>query len=138
MRIPNSSLPIVKKNNKLFVYSLIRKTYLLLTPEEWVRQQIVHYLHHHCGISLARMNEEVTIPHTQKRMDLILFDKNTGTPFVIVECKHPEANLLPSHLVQLVEYASHLHPQYLWLTNFHQHYFWDYTKKTLCSPPNFR
>lgn len=137
MKIPKASLPIVKKNNKLFVYSLIRKTYLLLTPEEWVRQQIVHYLHKHRGISLARMNEEVGIPSTQKRLDLIVFEKNTGKPLVIVECKHPELELRSPHLLQLVEYSSLLQPRYLWLSNFHQNFFWDYEKKETCSFPNF-
>jgi hypothetical protein len=108
--------------------------YLPLTPEEWVRQQVVHYLHHHWGISLERMNEEVVIPHSSKRADLLVFDSETGGVFLLVECKHPESQLEMAHLLQLVDYASRLQPQYLWLTNFFQNYIWDFRTRKMRSP----
>jgi hypothetical protein len=86
---PALNLPPTKlklKTNQ--VWDRLRKKYVLLTPEEWVRQHFIAYLIEHLGYPEGRMASEYTVDYNgmKKRCDVVAFDENLQ-PFLIVECK---------------------------------------------------
>ena len=78
---------IKRDKDKFFIYDLVRKTWLLLTPEEWVRQHWVHYFHLKKGRNLSSLilEKKLELNGTTKRIDLLVTEKTI--PKVLVECK---------------------------------------------------
>gem|GEM_PF-166035 len=84
--IPN--LRLKKDGGKEYVWDPTRQRYLVLQPEEFVRQLLIQYLKSEHAIPISRMRSEygIELHRTKKRCDLIVFDKN-GRPFLLAECK---------------------------------------------------
>lgn len=106
------------KDNKLFVFDTIRKKWLLLTPEEWVRQHVVNYLieEKKYPLSLISLEKEIDLNGTKKRYDIVVYSKQL-TPEIIIECKAPEIKLSESVLEQALRYNLILHVNYVFITN---------------------
>lgn len=103
---------------KKYIFDEIRKKYILLTPEEWVRQHIVHHLIYDLNYNKNRiaLEKEFTVNHLKKRFDILVYDKNMEV-FMIIECKAPEIKIDQKVLKQIFNYNIKFNAQYLVLTN---------------------
>lgn len=106
------------EKQQLFVFDVIRKKWLILTPEEWVRQHVVNYLitEKNYPTSLISLEKEVILNGTKKRYDIVVFDKQMQ-PVIIVECKAPEIPLTEQVLEQALRYDLVLNGQFILITN---------------------
>ncbi len=103
------------------LWGRVRKKWLILTPEEVVRQCVLHYLIEEKMYSNRLIAVEKTIQYykVKKRYDIVVFD-NAMTPLILVECKSPDVRLDHKSFYQIQSYDSVIHGQHLWLTNGHQ------------------
>ena len=106
-----------------YIFCPIRKKWLVLTPEEWVRQNVIQFLVHDLNFSLTAINSEivVNINGLKKRADLIVFKKEK--PFLIVECKAPQVEITQITFDQIARYNLQLDADYLMVTNGLNHYY---------------
>ena len=123
LNLPKTSLKITKQGGRLAVLDVLRKRYVSLTPEEWVRQHFVSFLLLHKGFPAARMANEVGISlnHTAKRCDTVVYDR-TLRPRVIVEYKAPTVNITQQVFDQICRYNMVLQVDYLIVSNGLAHY----------------
>ena len=114
-----------RKGLIVHVSCLIRKTNLVLTPEEWVRQHVISGFQK-AGISLGKITVENGTKYGSrvKRTDIIVVD-SFGAPLVIVECKAPHIPLTNDTFLQWSSYQKGIQAKYGLLTNGIQHYFID-------------
>lgn len=105
-------------DSKQVIFDIARKKWVALTPEEWVRQHILHYLIHDKKYpqSLIAVERGIELNGIQKRFDLVVFT-NSGKPKMIVECKAPEETLNDKVFEQIARYNLVLNVDYLWVTN---------------------
>ena len=122
------NLPPVKVNvrqieGKYHIFDVIRKKFLVLTPEEWVRQHIVHYLIDHHGYSKSLMLLEGGLKYNRllKRSDILIYDQN-GKPYFLIECKSFEVKLNQKSIEQVAVYNKTIRAQYIMITNGINHY----------------
>jgi type I restriction and modification enzyme subunit R-like protein len=109
---------VKEEDNKKLIFDIARKKWVSLSPEEWVRQHILHYLIHDkkYPVSLIAVERGIELNGTQKRFDLVIFS-NTGKPKMIIECKAPEEALNEKVFEQIARYNLSLKVDYLWVTN---------------------
>jgi hypothetical protein len=100
------------------VFDPVRKRYVALSPEEDVRQQMMHFLVQKKGTPLGLMAVEyaITVNQLSKRCDIVVFSR-MGKPLLIVECKAAHIRLNPQTLEQVVNYNLRLHVDFLIITN---------------------
>ncbi len=110
--------------NKVAIFDEIRKKFIILTPEEWVRQHVVHYLMNEKKYPKSYINVEkiVKINDMNKRYDVVVFEPN-GTINLLVECKAPEVKITQKTFDQIAKYNLILKANYLMVTNGINHYF---------------
>lgn len=123
LNLPVAQFKIKTVENKQQVFDEVRKKYVVLTPEEWVRQHFVHYLVRHLNYSpgLIAVEMLVKVNGLSQRADIVLFNKK-GQPVMIVECKAPEVNVSRRVFNQAARYNTKLKVDYLVVTNGLQHY----------------
>lgn len=104
------------------IFDIIRKKYVVLTPEEWVRQHIIHYLVHDHAYpkSLISVEKQLKVNTLIRRTDIVLYAHN-GKPVLIVECKAPDIQLTQSTLDQAARYNITLQVPFLWISNGSRH-----------------
>jgi hypothetical protein len=131
--LPELNLPAIapkflKKDGKVFIFDLLRKKHLLLTPEEWVRQHWIHFLISSQGYpkGLLALEKGLVYNGLQKRTDLVVFDRS-GLPYLLVECKAPEIEINPQVLSQALSYNQTLQCPYIALTNGRKHIFMEFS-----------
>ena len=124
LNFPSYKFRIKNSENKTQIFDEVRKKFVTLQPEEWVRQYALHYLHI-LGYSFALMETEsgLRTGFREKRSDALVY-KNTA-PFILVECKAPSVKIDQKVFNQAFNYNQSLHAKYLYLTNGKQHIFWD-------------
>lgn len=110
-------------DGKPHIFDLLRRKYVRITPEEWVRQHVVHLLinHYQYPKSLIKTEGGLVLNTLQKRTDLVVFDR-TGLPFLVVECKAPHIALSQAVFDQIARYNSVHKAPYLFVTNGLTHY----------------
>jgi type I site-specific restriction endonuclease len=118
LNLPKAALQLTKRDDIVYVRCLIRNKELVCTPEEWVRQHIIHYLISEQKVSKGRIASEYSLNYNgrSKRADLVLFDE-FGVPNMIVECKAPEIPITEKTVHQIATYNSQLNVDRLMLTN---------------------
>ena len=111
------------KHGKEFIFDLVRKKFVALTPEEWVRQHILHFLVFDKGYpkSLIAVERGIDLNGLQKRFDIVVFDK-IGKPKLMIECKASEEQLDEKVFAQIARYNLSLQVDYLWVTNGQQNF----------------
>ncbi len=126
--MPQLNLPNVDLKTKLVkgttqVFDIVRKKYLILTAEEWVRQHFIHFLHLEKNYPLGLMGVEKLVKYNNMstRADIVLFT-NEGRPNMIVECKGPNVAISQDTFYQIAKYNFNLKVQYLVVTNGLKHY----------------
>ena len=131
LNLPPFNYKLKSSENKTFIFDDIRKKYVLLTPEEWVRQHIIHFLTAHKAYpkSLISIEKQVVVNNLKKRTDIVVYT-NTGLPHIIVECKAPQVKITQKTFDQIARYNLKLHASYLMLSNGLAHYFAQLDNKT--------
>lgn len=106
------------ENEKELIFDEFRKRWVLLTPEEWVRQNFLQYLTQikKYPASLIAVEKEIKLGELKKRFDIVIYDADTR-PWMIVECKEMNVALNKSVLEQVLRYNISLHVPYLVITN---------------------
>ncbi|NJX16305.1 type I restriction enzyme HsdR N-terminal domain-containing protein [Tamlana crocina] len=124
LNFPQYSFRFKNKENKVSIFDAIRKKFVILQPEEWVRQHCIQYLIEEKKFpkSLINVEKELTINGLKKRYDIVVFNPN-GSIHLIVECKAPSISINQSTFDQIARYNLKLNATYLMVTNGLNHYF---------------
>ena len=119
------------------IFCLLRKKWVKRTPEEEVRQAVIYHLTDklHYPASLMAVEYALTINERRKRCDIVVFNRHTHTPVLIVECKAPQVALTDSVLQQILNYNLGLRVPYLLISNGQQHIFYAWQKEGQYSMP---
>jgi type I site-specific restriction endonuclease len=124
LNFPNYSFRFKNSENKVAIFDEIRKKFVVLTPEEWVRQHVVQYLlvEKKYPKSLINVEKLVKVNGLNKRYDIVVFQPN-GEIFLLIECKAPEVSISQQTFDQIARYNLKLNAQFLMVTNGLNHYF---------------
>lgn len=123
LNLPKVPLKLSKVQGQLYVWCVVRKKNLVLTPEEWVRQHLIHYLISSVGIPLERIVSEygIQVNGLVRRCDIVIFDR-LGQPKMIVECKATSIPVDDKVLFQIAQYNRELQVEYIMLSNGIEHF----------------
>jgi hypothetical protein len=123
LNLPRYSFKIQSKEQKKYIFDTIRKQFVLLTPEEWVRQHFIRYLIEVKQYSAQLMAVEMMLEYHQLsyRADIVVYSRDI-VPVMIVECKAPEVSIRQEHFDQITRYNMKLRVNYLIVTNGLVHY----------------
>lgn len=124
LNFPSYAFKLKTNENKTLIFDIVRKKYVTLTPEEWVRQHTIHYLfkEKNYPISLMAVEKQLKIRTLRKRIDIVSYT-NDGMPFLIVECKAPSVQISQDTFDQIARYNLKLEAQILMVTNGISHYY---------------
>lgn len=124
LNFPTYQFRIKSSENTNYIFDIIRKKYVVLTPEEWVRQHTVHFLifEKNYPKSLIAVEKQLKVNNLVKRFDVLVFNKE-GLPEIIVECKSPNIKISQDTFDQIARYNLKLNANKLVVTNGIQHYF---------------
>jgi hypothetical protein len=119
-------LQLRRHEGKTQVYDPIRRKWIILTPEEHVRQYLLQYLmqHLHYPPSLIAVEKQLTLGPLNKRFDIVVYNRE-HKPWLLAECKAPEVMITEATLNQLLQYHNTLQCRYWLLCNGHQVYCAD-------------
>ena len=125
LNFPEFDFSFKSKENKNFIFDPIRKKWLVLTPEEWVRQHCIQFLLKIKNVPLGfiQVEKKLNINNTEKRYDLVVFKPDMSI-MVLIECKAPQVNLTQKTFDQIARYNTVLKSDYLVLTNGLIHFFY--------------
>lgn len=131
LNLPPAPLKIKEMEGKFKVYDVFRKKDILLTPEEWVRQHILHYLISHLNYpqSLISVEREIIYHALKKRFDILIYSKQ-AQPFLLIECKAPEVVLTNDSAMQIVRYNDVLNAPWIVISNGIQHLVFEKIHET--------
>ncbi|MCE2616539.1 MAG: type I restriction enzyme HsdR N-terminal domain-containing protein [Phocaeicola sp.] len=123
LNLPPTELKIIEKDGKQVVFDVLRKKYVTLTPEEWVRQNFIHYLLEHKNYPKGLLANEIQLElnGTNKRCDSVLFNKNLKA-ILIIEYKAPNIKITQKVFDQITRYNMVLKVDYLIVSNGINHY----------------
>ena len=123
LNLPDTTLRIRMKGEKQEVFDNVRKKFVALTPEEWVRQNFIHYLTDHRKVprSLIAVEASLRYHRLKKRSDIVVYGKD-GAPCLVVECKAPEVTMTQAVFDQVAMYNMALKVPYLAVTNGMVHF----------------
>jgi len=124
LNFPTYSFRLKNRENKRLIFDDIRKKFVVLQPEEWVRQHCVQYLKEHKNYpqSLINVEKELKVNGLSKRYDIIVFNSD-GSIHLIVECKAPKIPIDQDAFDQIARYNLTLNASYLMVTNGINHYY---------------
>lgn len=113
-----------RNSGRISIFDEIRKKFIVLTPEEWVRQHVVHFLLHEKKYpkSLINVEKVLTVNGLTKRYDVVVFNPD-GSIFILVECKAPQVRISQMVFDQIARYNMTMQSQLLMVTNGRDHYF---------------
>lgn len=124
LNFPSYPFRFKNSENKPHIFDEIRKKFVVLTPEEWVRQHVVYFLINEKKYPKSFINVEklVKVNGINKRYDIVVFDTK-GAIFLLIECKAPEVTISQKTFDQIAQYNLVLKASYLMVTNGLNHYF---------------
>jgi hypothetical protein len=131
LNLPMAPLKLTRKEGQIYVHCQIRKKNLVLTPEEWVRQHVIHYLLKVIEVPNGLIASELglKINKMTRRSDVVVYGKDKQIR-ILVECKAPEVSIDSQVLHQAAQYNSILKSPYLWLTNGLDHHLYHLNQQT--------
>lgn len=117
IEFPANKLPTRDAVNGREIFDPVRKLWVMLTPEEWVRQHFIHFLlSKNYPAALMAVEKKITLGELTKRCDIVVYSRSMK-PFMIIECKKMEVALDQKVLDQIFRYNINLQPPYLIVTN---------------------
>lgn len=124
---PQQRFKMKEEDNKAFIFDEVRKLWVKLTPEEWVRQNFIQYLVQHMQYPAKWLSveKEIKLGELRKRCDIVVYQNNI--PWMIVECKEMDVPLSDKTIQQVLNYNQRLSVHYLIITNGHTTYGLDTT-----------
>jgi hypothetical protein len=124
LNFPHFQFSFRRKENKLYILDKIRRKYVHLTPEEWVRQNTIAYLTEEKNFppSMLAIEMSLSINQLSKRADIVVF-KPADKAWLLVECKAPNIDINQKTFEQIVRYNMQLNVEYFMLTNGFRHIF---------------
>ena len=122
LNFPEYQFQIQEQEQKKVIFDPIRKKFIPLSPEEWVRQHCLCHLieHFQLPLGLIAVEREIAVHGLRKRFDIVVFGQNLK-PLILVECKAPEVQLSRNTLIQAATYNNKLDSPWMWITNGIQH-----------------
>jgi hypothetical protein len=126
IQFPEPNFRLKKEKEKDFIFDPLRKKWLLLTPEEWVRQNFVQYLVQELNYpaDLIAQEKVLQLGELKKRFDILVYDKQ-HRPWMMIECKAPEIKLDEGVLQQVLRYHISIPVGFLVITNGQSSYGWE-------------
>jgi hypothetical protein len=123
LNLPTYSFKIKSEDNRKYIFDEVRKKYILLTPEEWVRQNFIKYLvnEKNCPQQLISVEMEFKMNKLSRRCDIVVYNRS-GKPNLIIECKSPAVQINQDIFDQIVNYNINFNVDYLIVTNGLKHY----------------
>ena len=132
LNFPEFQFKLRTFNNRQEIFDAVRRKYVALNPEEWVRQHLIAYLTSIKGypISIIGVEKQLLLNRQTKRFDLVVFDRN-ARPLILAECKAPGVEVSEKTFDQAARYNIMLKADFFLITNGLQHYFCrlDYENK---------
>ncbi|VXC11480.1 type I restriction enzyme HsdR N-terminal domain-containing protein [Maribacter litoralis] len=124
LNFPSYTFRVKNSENRPLIFDEIRKKFIVLTPEEWVRQHVVKFLIQEKKYPISHINVEkqITLNGLKKRYDIVVF-KPDGKLDILVECKAPEVTISQNTFDQIAQYNFKLNANYLMVTNGLSHYY---------------
>ncbi|PKV65036.1 MULTISPECIES: type I restriction enzyme HsdR N-terminal domain-containing protein [unclassified Polaribacter] len=124
LNLPTYNFKLKSSENKMLIFDKLRKKYIVLTPEEWVRQHFVYFLieEKKYPVTLIALEKQLTINNLKKRSDILIFNTD-GKPEIIVECKAPSIKITQNTFDQIARYNLKLRANYLIVTNGLEHFY---------------
>jgi len=123
LNLPAYELKVAEKNGKMHIYDVFRKTWLVLTSEEWVRQNFLTWLVKDMGYPVGLIAVEKSLQYNtlKKRADAVVYSPD-GQPLMLIECKAPAVAITQKTLEQAALYNFRFNTPFLALTNGIDHY----------------
>ncbi|KAB5491807.1 MULTISPECIES: type I restriction enzyme HsdR N-terminal domain-containing protein [Flagellimonas] len=123
LNFPNYTFRVKNSQNRQYIFDGIRKKFVVLQPEEWVRQHVLHYLVFTKKFpkSLINVEKQLMVNGLKRRYDVVVFNPD-GSIFLLVECKAPEVKVEQAVFDQIARYNYQLKSTYLMVTNGLEHY----------------
>lgn len=124
LNLPTYQFKLKSNENKTLIFDKLRKKYMVLTPEEWVRQHFVQFLiqEKKYPATLIAIEKQLTINNLKKRSDILIFSSD-GKPNIIVECKAPNIKITQDTFDQIARYNLKINADYLIVTNGLEHFY---------------
>lgn len=124
LNFPDYTFRFKNSENKVAIFDEIRKKFIILTPEEWVRQHVVKYILEQKRYPKSHVNVEkiVKVNGLTKRYDVVIFNPD-GSIFLLVECKAPSITISQNTFDQIARYNMSLNAIHMMVTNGLNHYF---------------
>lgn len=126
INFPEPGFRIKKEEGREYIFDALRKKWVALTPEEWVRQNFVQYLLQvkNYPSSLIALEKEIKLGELKKRFDILVYDNN-HQPWMMIECKAVEVNLDEKVLEQVLRYNVSVPVAFIVITNGEKTYAWQ-------------
>jgi hypothetical protein len=123
LNLPEYQFRYKKDNETLLIFDSVRKKYVALTPEEWVRQNFVQFLINDKCVPRSLINIEMSLKYNtlKKRSDIVIFN-NDGKPLLIIECKAPKVAITQKVFDQIARYNFTLKVKFLIVSNGLEHF----------------
>ncbi len=124
LNFPSYTFRVKNSQNKDLIFDVVRKKFVVLTPEEWVRQHVLQFLivDKKYPLSLINVEKQITINQLKKRYDVIVYNPN-GSIILLVECKAPAILIKQDTFDQIARYNFKLNATYLMVTNGLSHFY---------------
>lgn len=124
LHFPNYSFRLKNSENKTLIFDVVRKKFVHLSPEEWVRQHTLHFLveEKNYPISMLNVEKQIFLNRLSKRYDIVAYKPN-GKIQLIVECKAPTVQISQETFNQIARYNRVLDSDYMMVTNGLHHFF---------------
>ena len=118
IEFPKERIKIEQRQGINEIFDVVRKKWLVLTPEEWVRQNIIQYLliTKNYPLSLVAIEKEIKLGELRKRCDIVIYNRNM-LPWMIIECKEMNIALSEKTIEQILRYHISLPAQFLIISN---------------------
>jgi len=123
---PEPNFRVKKENGREYIFDSFRKKWLLLTPEEWIRQNFVQYLIQVMKYpsTLIALEKEIWLGELKKRFDIMVYN-SSHQPWMIIECKGADIKLSDETLQQALRYNISVPCEFLVITNGHYSFGWQ-------------
>jgi hypothetical protein len=125
VNFPQHNFRIKKENNKHLIFDEVRRLWVTLTPEEWVRQNFLQYLIRvkNYPASLISVEKIIKVGELKKRYDIVVYNNNS--PWMIIECKKNNATINTAVIEQVIRYNLALLIKYFIVTNGNQNFAYE-------------